>query len=944
MDTAKKGLNMMYLNIRSLYKHKYELFLNFSGYDILAIGETWLNACIPSQCIQHPDYTVFRIDRASNPILNKRGGGLLSYVHNTMGRYARQHDVYTSITGDIEQLWVDINVPHHKKLMIINVYRPPVGNIGNAILQLRNNLGSWEARDKYDIVIMGDLNINMKHKKSPGYDLLTDFCKDYFLSQVIKHQTHITQKTSSLIDLVITNIEHISNVCVHNIVISDHLPVSITKKKDREIKEYSKVTCRSMSKYDKTYFQSLINNDRYWCNFWQLEGVEEKWHIMHKIILHALNEALPLKSVKVRKNNPNWITPEIIALIKLKNSQFKLAKSSADNELWIIYRKTKHTVNRMIKRAKKAIIKTTLDTNKNDPKQFWLEIQSLMGTNKMNSDAIKTIQNTDGVILNDKKAADFINGYYANIGSDLAKCIPSAEWKPHLNFTQFPKGGFSFRIITERETSNMVKQIDVSKASAMEGIKSVFVKDAFECINFELCYLLNESLRVGEFPPSWGYSYVTPIPKDGDRLNVSNWRPISQMPIIGRLIKKAIHTQLKYYLACKGLLHRNQHGFRAGKSTGSAIFEYMNSLYTSYDRYESSVAVYIDYKKAFDTIAHDILIKKMELYGFGNVCLKWLGQYLGSRKQCTIVNGFVSDSLPISFGVPQGSTLGPTLFIIYVNDLLAHPNMKDVSTVMYADDTVIYTSHTDPAVAVSQLQGAMDAVVGWCNINKLTINENKTKYTMFLRKPSNVKYKITCNSIALEHVNSYKYLGADIDHTLTMDLFISNVCKKVNFKIYMFKKIRKYVTKYSAIMIYKQTILPYFDYGSFLMGSANQSSIANLDKYQKRAIRLIEYKPKQLRSNNINILLSEYRIINIRLRRDEQLLAFMYMLSLNIEFINNRRPIMTLRSSKKIKFKETVTSKTITQKSPYFRGVALWNALPVKTLSKFKNLIKLNRR
>ena len=270
--------------------------------------------------------------------------------------------------------------------------------------------------------------------------------------------------------------------------------------------------------------------------------------------------------------------------------------------------------------------------------------------------------------------------------------------------------------------------------------------------------------------------------------------------------------------------------------------------------------------------------------------------------------------------------------------------MKDVSTVMYADDTVIYTSHTDPAVAVSHLQGAMDAVVGWCNINKLTINENKTMCTMFLRKPSIVKYK---NSIALEHVNSYKYLGADIDHTLTMDLFISDVCKKVNFKIYMFKKIQKYVTKYAPIMIYKQTTLPYFDYSSFRMGSANQSSIANLDKYQKRAIRLIEYKPNQLRSNNINILLSEYRITNIRLRRDEQLLAFMYMLSSNIEFINNRRPIMTLRSSKKIKFKETVTSKTIIQKSPYFRGVALWNALPVdlqhvKTLSKFKNLIKLN--
>ena len=471
------------------------------------------------------------------------------------------------------------------------------------------------------------------------------------------------------------------------------------------------------------------------------------------------------------------------------------------------------------------------------------------------------------------------------------------------------------------------------------------VKDAFECINFELCYLLNESLRLGEYPISWGYSYVTPIPKEGDRLDPNNWRPISQMPIIGRLIEKAIHTQLKYYLDCKGILHKNQHGFRAKKSTGSAIFNYMNKLFSAYDKDESTVSVYIDYKKAFDTISHPILLRKLKLYGLSKMTLTWFEQYLGHRTQCTVVNGHKSDKLPISYGVPQGSTLGPKLFILYVNDLFAYPGMEEVSTLMYADDTVLYQSRDDPTDAVKDVQTAMNNIQTWCRMNKLTINENKTKFTTFLRKPSDRKYQIVSNNISLERTTPYKYLGADINNVLTMDSFNKNVCKKVNYKLYMFGKIRKYITINAAILIYKQTILPYFDYGSFLMNSASQNSISKLDKYQNRALRLIEYKPKHQRAEYMVNLMTEYRIPSIRQRRGEQLLAFMYSISRNPEYTDKRRPLMTLRSSAKIKFKEKLTIKTLVQKSPYNRGVLLWNTLTeeqhhINTLKLFKKAIK----
>ena len=273
------------------------------------------------------------------------------------------------------------------------------------------------------------------------------------------------------------------------------------------------------------------------------------------------------------------------------------------------------------------------------------------------------------------------------------------------------------------------------------------------------------------------------------------------------------------------------------------------------------------------------------------------------------------------------------------------PGTGGINIIIYADDTVIYSSNDDPDIAVCNIQKAIDLLTNWCEVNKLTINENKTKFTTFLRKASANKYKTTCNKTELERSSTYKYLGTNIDCTLTMDTFNNNVCKKINYKLYMFGRIRKYINTYAATLIYKQTILPYFDYGSFLMNSAKQSTVSKVDKYQKRALRLIEYKPKPIRAKHLNVLLQEYRISSIRRRRDEQLLAFMYSISRNKDYIDSRRPLMTLRSTNKIKFTEKLTVKTLILKSPYNRGVILWNTLPASlqhahTIKMFKKLLK----
>ena len=499
-------------------------------------------------------------------------------------------------------------------------------------------------------------------------------------------------------------------------------------------------------------------------------------------------------------------------------------------------------------------------------------------------------------------------------------------WTPDSSFPKNYGERFDFRLITEKECHTLIKQIDVGKSSALDNIKSFFIKDAFLSLNFEVAYLSYESLRRSEFPASWGYSLVAPIPKEGNHLDPGNWRPISQMPIIGRLLEKAVHTQLVYYINSIGLLHHNQHGFCTGKSTGSAIFQYTKNLYNTLDNGDTTTAIYIDYKKAFDTICHDILLKKLLLYGFSASTIMWFEDYLSNRSQSTIVNGHKSGFKTVEYGVRQGSTLGPTLFIIYVNDLFNYHEFDDVHMLMYADNTVVFASGKNLGEVNRLSQNSFNRIISWCNLNKLTINENKTKFSLFNNKGQDGDV-ILCKGKPLEIVNSYKYLGVDVTSDFNFDEYVKNVYKKVNYKVYMFSKIRKFITTHAAIMIYKQTIVPYLDYASFLIDSAHQYTLANLDKIHKRCMRLIKFKKKAEREENITTLMRAYNIQNIRQRRKVQLLSFMYTESKMPYNLNHERPDRVLRSRNKVKFKEKFTRKTTVQNSPLYRGYVLWNKL-----------------
>ena len=534
-------------------------------------------------------------------------------------------------------------------------------------------------------------------------------------------------------------------------------------------------------------------------------------------------------------------------------------------------------------------------------------------------------EDTD-VLYEGIKLNEHINTYFSNIGIKLAnECTPGDLLNDFLDEPNDPKQ-FNRTPFTVEEVKKVCNEINIHKSASVTNVKTSVLKDAFIDNMERITKMFNSSMSTSTFPGAWKLSTIVPLPKVPHPKTASDLRPVALTPLPGKLMEKLTCGRLQKWLVDNKILSSDQHGFRKNKSTVSAIASLLDSLHKNINDNRNSYIVYLDLKKAFDTIPHTRMIAKLQMLGMDETTLSWFKSYLSNRLQCVKLNNLISETLPITYGVPQGSILGPILFSIYINDIV---KIVNCGIVLYADDTVIF--HHDKNV----LQSNLKSVSTWCNDNLLTVNVKKSHWMktkvcggVDIMDQGDISFKI--RNKELSEVNLYKYLGLYIDNNLNFQAHHKKTISQVHLKLSQFRKIRSFINKKAAILIYKCTILPVIEYADFIHDQGIMYINKAIQKLQNHGL-LIAHNQHILpydRRDSSDTLHRNSRLSRLVHRRKLHLLQFAFKLKedialLDLRDIRTRRHVGVLFNIQKSNHYKY-------PKNPYYRCMIEWNNLSVE--------------
>ena len=422
---------------------------------------------------------------------------------------------------------------------------------------------------------------------------------------------------------------------------------------------------------------------------------------------------------------------------------------------------------------------------------------------------------------------------------------------------------------------------------------------------------------------------MIPIPKKGNLSQVSNFRPISLLPLPGKIFEKVVHEQLLLKIEEDETLSDLQFGFRKGKSTIQAIHKLTEQINIGFNNSLLTAAVYIDFKKAFDCVQYPTLLQKLGDLELSDLAMNWIKSYLSNRFQRVLANGKLSKYLPVTQGVPQGSILGPLFYILYANDLPLI--FRKSKYIFYADDTVLYTQGKNAHDMNKILQSDLTRLQKWCNLNSIFVNSAKTKYMIFGSRNRVDKVKdlnLYIDKSKIDRVNKYTYLGVSLDPQLNFEDHAAEVISRVSAKIYQLKKIRPVLTDKAALLIYKNMILPILEYGDVFFSSVTLETKKQLQKLQNRALKCALRKDRLYGTKDLH---SEAKLNTLKWRRKQHLGQLMFQITSDKIFWGWRIKLhrMTTRNGKK---KQIDTKKPVNEKfkkSVTYQGMKLWNSLPL---------------
>jgi len=843
-DRDVGDLALLHANVRSLPKQNDDFVSYLQNinvkFDVIGLSETWLsdeNCEVQYICSDYNHVKKYRKD--------KTGGGVSLFIERNL-IYKELPDL-SNICTSIESLFVEllpVNFEDKKPVVIGVVYRPPNTDMKEFIDEMNVLLESNVMKSKR-CYLMGDFNINLLNCSSHG--LTSDFVDTMFAHTyfpLVNRPTRVCRTTSTLIDNIFTN-----NICMNyskcgilTTDISDHFPV------------FHVTRCKKVETQNVCYKKPLINektlcdmlnvlNVMAWDDVLEAHDVNKGYSAFIKKVQDAYVTSIPQQNCVYRSKGKPWLSKGLLCSIRRKNKLYAVYLQNKTLSSQHYYRKYKNLLTKLLRVAERKYYAEKLESNKANLKNTWKILRDLI--KKKRSSRCQVEFNVGDNVINDpKQIVEEFNKFFVQIGSSLASEIPNSMKRP----LDLMSGTYDFSMFVtptnELEITDIVKQLkDVSVG--YDNISRAILMYILPVIVSPLTHLINMSFQTGLVPDELKIAKVVPLYKSGDEMEFSNYRPISVLPIFSKVFERLMYIRLNRYLDQCNILCSNQYGFRKGYSTDMAVSQFVEKIYDSLENEQFAIGLFLDLSKAFDTVNHSILLDKLSFYGIRGVPLQWFRSYLNNRKQYVAYNGYESSMCNIECGVPQGSILGPLLFLLYINDLCTQSTT--LHSILFADDTNFLLSGRSIPEIVHRLNLELAHISEWFRCNRLSLNVKKTKYMIFCSKNKWYDKKdlnIQIEQNVIEQVQSIRFLGVVIDQSLKWNMHIQYIKNKVTKCIGIMLRLRVRLNVSILLSLYNALILPYFTYCIKIWGDTLDCHMNKIVLLQKKIVRIMTYSPR----------------------------------------------------------------------------------------------------
>jgi exonuclease III len=866
INPIKKSPCYLSLNVQSL-NSKYELLKDFIlellsndiNIEIIAIQETWQIEIL--ELVSIPGFHPF----ICNQRVGMRGGGVGFYIKENIS-----FDIIPELSPFenkiVESITLLLSHPNNSKFYVTSLYKSN-GRLPN-ITEAEQNTQFFEKFDnllenlsqkQFKSFIFTDSNINLLNPDPLANQYLNSILANGFL-QISTKATRIDGNSRTLLDHIITNSTSTEFTCGTIITdISDHFPTFVLNGKNQRHDEQQHKTSRIFSPLNLNNFKiqlSLLD----WTNVTDCNDVDTAYDCFWNIYNDLYNTCFPIVRVKFNKNlhrRNNFMT---IGLLNSRNTKLSLHKTCITNPTVLNiqnYKNYRNLFQKTLRASKKLHILERLRNSKNNPRETWKILNDVIGKSNQ-SQKIPTLMVNGQKLDSDLEIANAFNNFFVRIGKEISDNVPPT----HINFEDYMPPlpnivPLNLQNTTREHVIAITKQMAAKNSSDFDGVTSKMIKFVINEIATPLAHIFNRSLVSGLFPSKLKKSRVIPIFKSGQKSDCDNYRPISLLSSISKILEKIVAEKLLDHLTSNNILYEHQYGFTPGKSTEQNLIQITNYITAALNNNEFCIGVFIDLKKAFDVCSHQILLSKLSRMGINGISLQWFITYLSNRTQCVDINSTMSAEKHLLLSVIQGSILGPILFLCYINDLY---RCTTLFTTLFADDGSCLARNNNLLTLTNYINSELQKIANWFIANKMSVNTAKTKFIIF-RNPNkqinedHAKLYFNSNIIGspdnqnnifpIERIHNngatknFKLLGILLDEHLTYQYHIDALCVKISKSLYIINRSKNFLPLTCLITLYYSLIHSHLSYCATIYGAATKTRLQKLFIKQKQAIRTI---------------------------------------------------------------------------------------------------------